>query len=1002
MRNLLLPLIFFLFGSSIYADNFIEDNQNIINVPELSFENLSTQYLKFNCLRDRGAEFIDFDSFNGRTLNDSNYCDRYIFADAARSIRSMLSSSPNWNAEEMLAVQDESGTEKNAIIGIMLYKYLFIKENALRDNLIRYENGKVYDNYIDGVHQDPYDIDYLLAFAPQDSIFDNSVTFSFPSSVYKSNIGGKFYFDAGDGNGYRQFQIGDKILINYSNGEHELKLKIDIGSNVTLEAHCKIKTFNFNSGIASRGGASEFDNYFTCEYVSTIYNNSIINGKLSRYKYGKNNQPLIYVEGFDISLEGNKTILNNYNGYGTQGPLTIFTSKAERDIFSSYDFYYVDFEDGTISNRAKAELLKVVIQKINSNKITQKQNIIFGSSMGGLTARYCLCKMEEAGLKHQTSVLICQDTPNLGANIPLGALYTSRELMNLYNRYSGLLGLKNIKDGIGNIKKILDSDAAKELLYNYVTSEGIIDNSVHESFYNELKAIGYPKGDDGLLRCIAICNGNEQIIQPNESLLHFDLRAKPKNFFNILLSMYSPILGIPIGILTKNFLASLLAKVPGSDKLLFYCDIYPTGSNHNICELNLTYKKKVLWLANAKTTLYKYSKRAPSSSINYDIVKGSYYDMNFDMKFEDLQVVIDSTTLAKFCRIGGHFSYANRFLFIPTVSALDIGGGGAVLTQNDYTTSYSMDNRPLKPKHSPFHAYYISSSSEPHIHFSSDMNLWLKSQLSTFVFGNPIGSTGSKYILNNNITNSPIEWSTSDESIATIDQNGTLTSKKHGFVTILATLTNGQVYPKRIMVELPQYVISTYHTTTSYDLSPSTLSANNDYQAYSDLIKFQISVGTPIKWVEMVDNKYSITLTPMGEQKNVYIRPYYVSDDDIIYGETSYITMNTALPYTIEPNYIAYKSGKLNSITVKQNPYFIGNIPSEFKICNIDCKGENSSDFLNLNNVTTVTIEASNIFPSGMIDWFLKGNNQSISESFTIRGKKGNNIQTFNVPLIKQ
>lgn len=997
MKHLLLSLIVCLCGSYLYADNFIEDNQSIVGIPELSFENLSQQYLQYNCLRDRGAEFIDFDLFNGSSLNDSNYCDRYIFADAARSIRSMLGSTPSWNAEEMLASQDEFGDEHNAVIGIVHFRYLFIKENALRDNLIRYENGKVYDNYIDGVHQDPYDMGYLLTFAPQDSIFDNSVTFSFPSSTYQSNYGGRFYFDAGDGSGYRQFSIGDKISINYSTGEHELKLKVDVG-NFTLEAHSKIKTSNFNSRTQSRGSYHDF---FTAKFVSTTYNNTTVSGKLSRYISGHGKQPFIYVEGFDIPFQGNKSKELNEGGYGTQGPMTVFSSSIERSVYSSYDFYYLDFEDGTISNKAKAELLKVVIQSINSDKTTQFQNILFGSSMGGLTARYCLCKMEEEGIKHQTSVLVCQDTPNLGANIPLGVLYTSRELMRLYNRNSELLGTKKITDGVGKVKQILDSEAAKELLYNYVTPEGIIDNSIHDAFYNELNKIGYPHGDDGLLRCIAICNGNDQITLPNESLLHFDISAKPKTFTDFILNLYSPFLGIGVGALTNDLFTSLLSIVPGSNKLTFSCDIYPTGSSKNICDMRLTYQKKVLWLAKVKSTLYKYSKPTPTSSINFDIAKGSYYDLQLDPNLQLSFGAFISPTLSKFIKIGENFTYANRFLFIPTASALDIGGGSYALSQADYTATYSMGNRPLKPKHTPFHAYYISSSSEKHIHFSENMNIWLKSQLSTFVDGNPIGTTGSKYILNNNVNNSPITWSTSDESIATIDQNGVLTTKKHGFVEIKATI-GGVDYPKWIMVELPQYTISARHVSSGYELTPSPTSDYTYYQEYLDMIKFQISVNSPINWTEMTGKRYTVNLTAEGPQKTFYIRPYYESNDEIVYGPSSYIKINTALPYTIEPNYFAHRSGVISTITVKQNPYYEGNLPAEFKICNVDCKGSNTSNLLNLNSVTSVTIEAKNVFPSGMIDWFLKGKNYSISESFSIRGKSGNIIQTFNVPLIKQ
>ncbi len=43
--------------------------------------------------------------------------------------------------------------------------------------------------------------------------------------------------------------------------------------------------------------------------------------------------------------------------------------------------------------------------------------------MGGVIARYALRKMEDAGMEHQVSLYISHDSPHLGANVPLGALY---------------------------------------------------------------------------------------------------------------------------------------------------------------------------------------------------------------------------------------------------------------------------------------------------------------------------------------------------------------------------------------------------------------------------------------------------------------------------------------------------------------------------------------------------------------------------------------------------
>jgi len=999
MRNLIFSIctIFCIFIAN--ADDFIENNTDITGNTEVSYENLSSQYLKFNCLRDRGAEFVDFEVFNGRAeLNADNYCDRDIHTNAMRSIRSMLPGTQSWNVENILAAQDESGNEKNAVMSILLYQYLYIKENALRDNLIRFENGKVYDNFIDGVHQDPYDIDYILTFAPQDSVFDNNLTFSFPSATYKSNYGGTFDFDAGDGYGYRTFKIGDKITINYTSGEHILKLRLRNNGKEDLVAHCKIKTTDFSVDIASRSGES-YSDLFSYQFINTVYNGKTVVGKLSRIKNHNGLQPFIYVEGFDLPLFGNLSLKDNPDGYGTQGPMTLFRNgNVASEILDYYDFYYLDFLDGTISNKAKAALLQNVIQIINNQKTTQNQNIIFGSSMGGITARYCLSQMEQNGIKHQTSVLVCQDTPNLGANVPLGALYAAQELLRLYNRHSTSLKNKVIRDNIGLIKQIIDSDAAKEILYNYVSPSGIIDNSIHDAFMSELQELGYPHGDDGLLRCVAICNGNEQISLPNEPLLSINANLTAKMYVDMVLNTFSSFFGIGMYLLTHDFYSSLLVITPGNSKLTFTGSIYPSGSNHPVCDMRIKYIKKVLWLAKVSTTLYKFTKNSPSGTINYDIVNGSYYDLTVNTISNPFSI---SYGLPLIVSCGANLKFANRFLFIPTASSLDIGAGHTVLTQNDYTSEYSMANRPLKPKHSPYHSYYISSSSEQHIHFSNSMNQWLREQLSTFVEGNKIGSTGTQYYLRNNVKNRPITWSVSDESIATISNTGVLTVKKHGFITILATLDTGEAYPKRIMAGLPQYIIKTTHQPKYALLKPIIHNWTNDYAEFESDIKFEVGYGSPIKWVDMNGYDYTVNFSENGDQKTFYFRPVYISDDTKVYGNSSYITINTAFPYILEPNYISFHDGAVqNTVTLKPNPYYIGNIPDEFKIYYLENKG--SSTITGLNEATSLVLSSAHIFPQSILDSFKNSTDRSITENFAIRNKSGDVIQRFNVSIIRQ
>lgn len=58
------------------------------------------------------------------------------------------------------------------------------------------------------------------------------------------------------------------------------------------------------------------------------------------------------------------------------------------------------------------------------------------------------------------------------------------------------------------IQRYLYSDAPKQMFVNYVNEQGLLDNSVHDSWQRELNEIGFPLGDPGKpITNLAIVNG---------------------------------------------------------------------------------------------------------------------------------------------------------------------------------------------------------------------------------------------------------------------------------------------------------------------------------------------------------------------------------------------------------------------------------------------------------------------------------------------------------------
>ena len=64
---------------------------------------------------------------------------------------------------------------------------------------------------------------------------------------------------------------------------------------------------------------------------------------------------------------------------------------------------------------------------------------------------------------------------------------------------------------------------------------------------------------------------------------------------------------------------------------------------------------------------------------------------------------------------------------------------------------------------------------------------WMLEQMKVTVDGPEVATDGSRYTIRNNTMNYNITWNTSDESVATVDNTGTLSMKKYGVITITAS-----------------------------------------------------------------------------------------------------------------------------------------------------------------------------------------------------------------------
>lgn len=222
-------------------------------------------------------------------------------------------------------------------------------------------------------------------------------------------------------------------------------------------------------------------------------------------------KPFIVAEGFDPGIFTNPEIPTGENSI-IQFINSIKKSPNLNTLLNSdYDIIYIDYRDGTDDIRRNALIVKDVIRWVNAQKALNgsiEKNVIMGQRVSGPMVRYALRKMEDAGETHDVRLFISHDGAQQGVDVPTGIQY----LMNHANNAIIEVGLANVASAYVKLLKggtlmLKETQAAKQMIKNYITSTGRSDNSIHTAWQTELTNLGYPSQNG--IRNIAISNGSE-------------------------------------------------------------------------------------------------------------------------------------------------------------------------------------------------------------------------------------------------------------------------------------------------------------------------------------------------------------------------------------------------------------------------------------------------------------------------------------------------------------
>ena len=721
------------------------------------FAPLDKNRIPHKVLLDYGFEYTNLKAYNG-ILTDSTMVDvptlKHIYntlfssrvTSATTGFINPNNFDSNWKANRIAGTITLSG---------LYYKYNAFINDAINLGKVNYVNNQFQDKFVGGVWQNPYQEFQAFAMAPAITKYEGlSFTVKIPSTIFYSNYQSlvqSIQIDFGNGAGYITVPFNQNVTVNYSTeGVKTWKYKLNLTNGTSLLSQSKI---DVSQGVTSipwgTSTVSTSAMAATSVASSTIYSHNITATKNYNGAFGTvkltiddtNNdgirKPLIVAEGFDAGIILAPEMANGMNTYSQFKNSTYDGGFELRNLIynsnKQYDIIYVDWNNGVDFLQKNAFALEAVIAWVNSVKIGTEKNVVLGQSMGGVIARYALADMEQSSLDHKTRLFVSHDAPQQGANIPVSVQYMFRHVTNLFNRYSAPYGTQVI-DVPFLENSILDQPATKQMLMNWVNGFSNIDNTISSGFYTELKGkginptvnFGYPIN----CRNIALSNGAEcgitQGFNAGDDLLSYNLSGKLPFLQNLLVPL-AGFLGYT-AYQDPNILAiGFVGLLPGSSRynVEFNAKSIPYGTGNQIYKGRISYTKKLFkifgWAPTITVNITNAQKDQPAGVLPIDHYAGGRYD---------------TTLFTAGATLPAGIYIRDRFNFIPTTSALDIGKGNVPLNDSDFKMAYVGATPPIAPKNSPFanfstdfEKFNPNASNKTHISFNSRNGEWLAKEL---------------------------------------------------------------------------------------------------------------------------------------------------------------------------------------------------------------------------------------------------------------------------------
>ncbi len=380
-------------------------------------------------------------------------------------------------------------------IGLQLYHY-----NYLNQSLDNYADGRGGLNFT-GV-EIPVKTVFSSASLKSKTYNGNEVEFALAKNLILSNFQSlpqSYFIQFDDKDSWLPINLDETITHSYaSTGQKIIRVKAVFENGIEL-----FSAFYFDVIVLLTPPPTA-----TWSVVGDIpYQGDVATGEAFVYLSDENTKltrPIIISEGIDpendLGWEDLYNLLNQEN--------LIEDLRAE-----GFDAVVLNYQNTNTYIQRNAFLVVKLLQMVNDTIDYQNQIITVGPSMGGLVVRYALTYMENNAMDHNSNLFILFDTPNQGANIPLGLQY----LM-----FFG----KDLDQAIQDMVDMLDAPSPKQMLaYHYTDPPSATagPDPMFDAFFTELEGIGnYPEN----LRKIALSDGSGnatgQPFQPGDQVIDYN------------------------------------------------------------------------------------------------------------------------------------------------------------------------------------------------------------------------------------------------------------------------------------------------------------------------------------------------------------------------------------------------------------------------------------------------------------------------------------------------